>query len=158
MYNHAPANYICPLCQISRGEETEKGPSEQDIIFQTDVITVFIASKWWPNNAGHVIVIPNEHIENLYDMPEEIGHAIFDASKKVAIALKETYRCDGISTRQHNEPAGNQDAWHFHLHVFPRYDGDDLYINQHESRWVETQDKKPYADKLRAYFDEHPVS
>jgi histidine triad (HIT) family protein len=152
MYNHAPADYVCPLCQISRGEVTEKGPSEQDIIFQTDVITVFIASKWWPNNPGHVIVIPNEHIENLYDMPEEIGHAIFDASKQIAVALKETYKCDGISTRQHNEPAGNQDAWHYHLHVFPRYEGDNLYLSQRDSFWVGVEEKKPYADKLRQYF------
>jgi histidine triad (HIT) family protein len=152
MYNHAPLDYTCPLCQISRGEPTQKGPSKQDIVFQTTVLTVFIAGKWWRSNPGHVIVIPNQHIENIYDMPEETGHAIFDTSKQIAIALKEVYGCEGVSTRQHNEPAGNQDVWHYHQHVFPRYTGDNLYLNHDNSYWPTVDEKTPYVDKLRGYF------
>lgn len=155
MYNHSPANYVCPLCQIAKGEPTEKGSNEKDLIFRDETLTVFIAGKWWKSNPGHVIIIPNEHIENLYDMPDYIGHKIFDASKKVAIALKETYKCDGTSTRQHNEPAGNQDVFHFHLHVFPRYEGDDLYLNHADTYWPNAEEKKPYADKLKTYFSNH---
>jgi histidine triad (HIT) family protein len=152
MYNHAPAGYVCPLCQIYRGEPTEKGDAEGSIIFRTDAVTVFVAGRWWRSNPGHVIIIPNEHIENLYDMPENIGHAVFDASKQVALALKATYGCDGVSTRQHNEPAGDQDAWHYHVHVYPRYGGDNLYINHEDSYWPTEDEKKPYVDKLRNYF------
>lgn len=152
MYNHEPENYVCPLCQIARGEETEKGSQEEAVIFRDEFITAFVAGKWWRSNPGHIIIIPNEHIENIYDMPEDPGHKIFDFSKKVAIALKETYKCDGISTRQHNEPAGNQDVWHFHLHVFPRYNGDNLYLNYKDAYWPRAEEKNPYADKLRKYL------
>ena len=89
-------------------------------------------------------------------MPEELGHKIFDLSKQVAIALKETYKCDGTSTRQHNEPAGNQDVWHFHQHVFPRYEGDNLYSNHKDPYWPPPEERKPYADKLKNYFSEIP--
>lgn len=153
MYNHSPENYICPLCQIARGEVTAKGNQELSVIWRDKSVTVFIAGKWWRSNPGHVIVIPNEHIENIYDMPEEMGHIIFDASKKVAIALKETYKCDGVSTRQHNEPAGNQDVWHFHLHVFPRYEEDNLYLEHEDTYWPTQEEKQPYVDKLRAYLE-----
>lgn len=152
MYNHAPQDYVCPLCQIARGEPTPKGSAEADVIFRDDAVTVFVAGRWWRSNPGHVIVIPNQHVENLYDMPESIGHAVFDASKQVALALKEAYACDGVSTRQHNEPAGDQDAWHYHLHVFPRYAGDNLYLNHNDSYWPTAEEKKPYVDKLKAYF------
>ena len=152
MFNHRPENYTCPLCQIAKGETTAKGSSEADVIFRDDSITAFVAGKWWRSNPGHVIIIPNDHIENIYDMPEVIGHKIFNLSKKVALALKETYICDGISTRQHNEPAGNQDVWHFHLHVFPRYEGDNLYLNHEDTYWPTPEEKKPYADKLKAYL------
>ena len=152
MYNHRPENYICPLCQIAKGEVTDKGNQEPSVIWRDANVTVFIAGKWWRSNPGHVIVIPNAHIENIYDMPEEMGHIIFDASKKVAIALKETYKCDGISTRQHNEPAGNQDVFHYHLHVFPRYEGDNLYINHNDTYWPTQEEKQSYVDKLKAYF------
>lgn len=150
MYNHEPQNYICPLCQIAKGEDTQYGSQEESIVFRDEFITVFIAGKWWRSNPGHVIIIPNQHVENLYDFPEDIGHRIFDFSKKVAVALKKTYGCDGVSTRQHNEPAGNQDVWHYHLHIFPRYTEDNLYLNHRDTYWPTIEEKKPYADKLKS--------
>ena len=153
MYNHEPKNYVCPHCRIARGEETEEGSQEENIVFKNTLITACIANKWWRSNPGHVLVIPNQHIENLYDMPEEIGHQIFDFSKQAAIALKKTYECAGTSIRQHNEPAGNQDVWHYHLHIFPRYVGDNLYLNHPITYRPTPEEKKPYADKLKIYFN-----
>jgi len=150
MYNHEPMDYVCPLCQIARGEETSRGQQEETVLYRDDVITAYVSGKWWRSNPAHVIIIPNQHIENLYDMPEETGHRIFDCSKKMALALKEAYACDGISTRQHNEPAGNQDVWHFHYHVFPRYKGDNLYINHADTYWPTLEEKLPYVAKLKA--------
>lgn len=155
MYNHSPENYICPLCQIAKGKPTDKGDQERDVVFRDKFITAFVAGKWWKSNLGHSIIIPNEHIENIYDMPEEIGHKIFDFSKRMAIAFKETYKCDGTSIRQHNEPAGNQDVFHYHLHVFPRYLGDNLYINHKDTYWPTQDQKKPYVEKLKSYFSKN---
>ena len=152
MHNHQPANYICPLCQIANGQETERGNQKEAVFYQDEFLTAFVAGKWWRTNPGHVIIIPNSHIENIYDLPSDIGHKIFDLSKKVALALKETYACDGVSTRQHNEPAGNQDVWHFHLHVFPRYEQDNFYVNFPDYYWPSDEEKKPYVEKLKGYF------
>ena len=152
MHNHAPAGYICPLCLIAQGQRTPRGDQEADVVWRSDLGTVFIAGKWWRPDPGHAIVIPNEHIENLYDMPMLVGHAMFDLAQLTATALKETYRCDGTSIRQHNEPAGNQDVWHYHIHVFPRYAGDNLYLNHADTFWPSPEQKRPYAERLRAYF------
>jgi diadenosine tetraphosphate (Ap4A) HIT family hydrolase len=46
------------------------------------------------------------------------------AIRDTALALKTAFDCPGVSTRQHNEPAGNQDVWHLHVHVFPRFESD----------------------------------
>lgn len=59
-----------------------------------------------------------------------------------------------MSTRQHNEPAGCQDVWHLHVHVFPRYDGDDLYLSEALPGWVAFEERQVYAERLRAYFEE----
>lgn len=149
MHNHEPEGYVCPLCQIAKGEKTDKGSQERSVVYRDEFLTAFVAGKWWRSDPGHVIIIPNAHIENLYDLPEEIGHKIFDLSKRVAHALKDAYECDGISTRQHNEPTGNQDVWHYHLHVFPRYEGDNLYLNHNDTFWPSEEEKRPYADKLK---------
>jgi histidine triad (HIT) family protein len=70
----------------------------------------------------------------------------------VALAFKAVYDCDGVSTRQHNEPGGTQDVWHYHVHVFPRYTGDSLYLTQNQRRFVTPEERRPYAERLRAYL------
>jgi len=62
--------------------------------------------------------------------------------------MKNTYGCNGISTRQHNEPAGNQ-LWHYHLHVYPRYENDNLYLTK--GYFTEPDERPFYVEKLR-YF------
>lgn len=152
MYNHEPKEYLCPLCQIVKGEDTNLGSQESCVVFRDTFVTAFVAGKWWRSNPGHVVIVPNDHYENLYSIPEELGHKIFDLSKRVALAFKETYKCDGVSTKQHNEPAGNQEVWHYHLHVIPRYEGDNHYINGGDMFWPTTEEKQPYADKLRKFL------
>ena len=146
---HAPPGYQCPLCALTSGVDTDR---QQDIVRQTPEAIAFICPRWWPNNHGHVLVVPVQHYENLYELPPEAGHAVHDLVRDVAIAIRRTYDCQGISTRQHNEPAGNQDAWHYHVHVFPRYDGDELYTSTPYPEFVTTEQRQPYAQRLRRYF------
>jgi len=151
MFNHAPSDYICPFCEFVAGRET---PYKQldDIVYENDFVMAFVSPKWWPNNPGNVIIIPKKHVENLYDIPEEELMEITKASKKIGIAMREIYGCTGISTRQHNEPDGGQDVWHFHLHVLPRHKDDRLYQNHDQSTFVEPEARAPYAKKLREYL------
>ncbi len=153
MHNHAPKNYVCPLCLAAQGVENEQTmvrPS--DVVYKDEFVTAFISSFFIGNNPGHVVLIPNQHFENLYDLPNNYVSKIAVLAKKIAIALKEIYKCDGISTSQHNEPVGGQHAFHYHLHVFPRYEGDNLYTHMTEKRITTAPERKPYADKLRTYL------
>jgi histidine triad (HIT) family protein len=153
MYNHEPAGYVCPFCLIARGVWNEHVLAEpSDLIYNDPHITAFVACDWWPNNNGHVLVIPNQHIENIYDLPAEMAGRIHGVARGVALAFKEVYRCDGVSTRQHNEPAGNQDLWHYHLHVFPRYRGDNLYKS--DKRRTQPHERVDYAARLRNYLQD----
>lgn len=112
----------------------------------------FIAPLWWPNNEGHVLIIPNAHFENIYELPRQYAHRIQDIAQQIAIAFKHVYRCDGVSTRQHNEPAGGQDVWHYHLHIFPRYVDDNLYSSQRTREFAPPAKQQEYAEKLRKFL------
>jgi histidine triad (HIT) family protein len=151
MFNHEPPGYRCPFCTLAAGGEDEL-TTQQDVVRRTADALAFVASRWWPNNQGHVLVVPTEHHENLYDLPPTAGHAVHDLVREIAIAIRSTYDCEGVSTRQHNEPAGYQDAWHYHVHVFPRYDGDLLYNTRHLPTDATAAQRAPYARKLRTYF------
>lgn len=149
MHSHEPAGYDCPFCGLQRGVVDDHNHPE-DVVAVTDLAFARISPKWWPANDGAVLVIPREHHENLYAIPDDVGHAVWDLTRRVAVAMRDTYGCHGTSTRQHNEPAGNQDVWHLHVHVFPRWDGDRLYEQHLTTRWVTAQERRPYADRLAA--------
>ncbi len=151
MHSHAPSGYQCPFCRLVRGDADELN-SPRFVVYEDDVTLAFVAPKWWPNNPGHVLVIPKAHHENIYAMPDTLLSHVYTVSKRMAVAMREAYRCEGTSTRQHNEPGGGQDVWHFHVHVFPRYLGDKLYTNNGSSRWVTPDERIVYVDKLRDYF------
>lgn len=141
MFNHEPMNYECPYCQIIKGQFLDGLRSNKDdVIYKDENITAFISPCWWKKNKGHVIVITNEHIENLYDLPSDLSSKIHELEKKVALAMKEAYQCDGISTSQQNEPCGGQEVWHYNLHIIPRYDGDGLY----KTKWEEAKSEERF--------------
>jgi histidine triad (HIT) family protein len=146
---HAPTDYQCPYCTLVDGSDAER---QQDIVRRTAEAIAFVSAHWWPNNHGNVLVGSVRHYENLYELPAATGHAVHDLVQEVAIAMRRTYRCAGVSTRQHNEPAGNQTVWHYHVHVFPRYDGDELYASKRYPERVTAEQRRPYAEKLRRYF------
>jgi histidine triad (HIT) family protein len=151
MYNHAPKDYACPFCLLLKGIKNEYVISKHsDIFYHNEDVTAFISSHQWPNNHGHALVIPNQHYENIYDLPAALGGRIHQVAQQIALAMKALYVCDGTSTRQHNEPDGNQDVWHYHLHVFPRYAGDNLYGTERVEMPV--VERAQYAARLRSYF------
>ena len=149
MYNHAPKDYICPLCLAVQGIENEHVYTRQtDVVYRDDAVTAVISPHQRPNNQGHVVIFPNQHFENIYDLPVYLAAKIHQLARSIAMAMKAAYMCEGISTMQHNEPAGNQDVWHYHLHLFPRYTGDGLYSSRREL--MAADERAGYAQKLRA--------
>jgi histidine triad (HIT) family protein len=149
MQEHAPAAYQCPFCHFVHGGETVYN-ARGDVVYEDDAVLAFVSPKRWPNNPGNVIVIPKQHFENVYTMPDALLAQIMVVGKRVAIAMKLADPCNGTSFRQHNEPAGDQDVWHYHLHVFPRWDGDALYRRHDESRFVPAEERRHSAEKLRS--------
>jgi histidine triad (HIT) family protein len=152
VYNHAPDDYACPFCLLARGIDASQSAHvlsrNADTVYRDGEVTALIASHQWPNNHGHVLLLPNAHHENIYELPLYLATRIHELARALALAMKAAYGCDGTSTRQHNEPAGNQDVWHYHLHLFPRYAGDALYTSQRAL--MPAGERAVYAARLRA--------
>jgi histidine triad (HIT) family protein len=147
VWNHEPDGYQCPMCRIQQGIENDRNRAA-DVVAVTPLAFARVSPTWWPGNPGNALVLPRAHHENLYDLPREVGHAVADLVQQVAIAMRSTYDCEGVSTRQHNEPAGGQDVWHLHVHVFPRHEGDRLYQRYADGQEAFPPDRAPYAELL----------
>ncbi len=155
MYNHAPPDYICPICIALEGKENEDTLIVQsDIIYRDELVMAFISSFFIGNSPGHVVIVPNKHFENIYDLPQDYANRIQGVARKVALAVKDSYQAKGITTLQNNEPVGGQHAFHYHLHVFPRFSNDELFKNMLEKKNTTPIERKPYADKLKAILED----
>ncbi len=142
---YAPDKYNCPFCKLVSGDY---GSRENEIIFESNEVIVFPAKHHKKGNEGNLLVVPKQHIENLYQLPLNLAEPILEATQKAAVVLKAALQCDGISIRQHNEPAGGQDVWHYHVHVIPRYTDDTFQVSSHEL--VSDEERLKMAMRLRA--------
>lgn len=94
-------------------------------------------------NPGHVLVVTRKPYETLMDADEESAAAMMRAARRIAVAVQEAFRPDGITILQANRPAGWQTVPHLHLHVLPRYTNDGVDLT-----WPR---KEPGMEKLREY-------
>jgi histidine triad (HIT) family protein len=143
VHRHEPPGYECPFCAVVRGDENPPWTYAADVVHRDE----WINRRWWANNPGAVVLVPNRHVENIYELDRELAGDVHEATRRIALAMKDAYGCDGVSTRQHNEPGGDQEVWHYHPHVFPRWHGDDLYGSPH--RLTTAEERAPYAERLR---------
>lgn len=140
---------MCPFCAVVAGRETERN-AQADVVFCDDRTTALISPKWWAAAPGHVIVVPNAHVENVYEIDDGLLAAVYQTAKRIASVLPQSHGCEGTSMRQHNEPGGGQDVWHFHVHVFPRSGEDGLYERNGETRWASKAERASVAERVRA--------
>ena len=80
-----------------------------------------------PVNPGHVLIVPNIHASYLAELDEDTGAQMFRIAQHLAGALRKSgVRCEGVNFFLADGEAAMQEVFHVHLHVFPRYTGDDF--------------------------------
>jgi histidine triad (HIT) family protein len=108
----------CPFCAIAAGR---LGAS---VVAQTDRVMAFLDLR--QATEGHVLVIPRQHVETIFELDPELGGEVMQLGVRVAQALRAALHPAGLNLWQSNGAAGGQEVPHFHLHVQPRRVGDGL--------------------------------
>ncbi|MEQ8230761.1 MAG: HIT family protein [Gammaproteobacteria bacterium] len=78
----------------------------------------------YPVSPGHTLVTPRRHVRTILDATPEEYAACFELAREVARQLAEELTPDGFNLGVNVEAAGGQSVWHAHIHVIPRYTGD----------------------------------
>ena len=110
----------CIFCKLANGNIPVEPVYEDDI-----VKAIFDAS---PANAGHILIIPKEHVSNIYELDDELAAHIFKVAARLARALKTSLDYDGLNVLQNNGEAAGQTVFHFHMHLIPRFAGDGVNV------------------------------
>lgn len=110
----------CIFCKIVKGEI----PSVK--IWEDKEFMAFLDAS--PAAKGHTLIIPKDHYENIFDIPENVLGNCVKIAQKISFILKDKLKADGINLLNSNNKVAQQDVPHFHMHVIPRYKEDDLII------------------------------
>jgi histidine triad (HIT) family protein len=110
----------CLFCKIAAGEipATIVAEDERTIAFM-DIN---------PATRGHLLVIPREHVADVFAIDPADLQAVALAAQRLAGRAREQLGADGVNLLNSNGPAAWQTVFHYHLHVIPRYDGDPLRL------------------------------
>ncbi len=112
---------MCIFCQIVSKE------IDSATIYENDEFKVILDK--FPSSLGHVLVITKKHIENIFELPSDLGSRMFELVVKLAPLVKQQLNCEGINILQNNDKVAGQSVNHFHIHIIPRYKNDNITIN-----------------------------
>ena len=65
----------------------------------------------------------------MFEMEDETLGKAAKLAKKVISHEKEVLGCDGYNVLQNNGEAAGQTVFHFHMHLIPRYAGDNAILD-----------------------------
>ena len=106
----------CVFCKIRDGQI----PSLK--IFEDEKTLAFMDIN--PLNSGHCLVITKNHAATLFETEVEDLQAAIASAQRVALAIRDGLKPDGLNMLQANGAAAFQSVPHFHLHLIPRWTND----------------------------------
>lgn len=128
----------CIFCKLANGVF-----STNTVYEDGDFRAIMDAS---PAAKGHVIILPKEHAANVLELSDNLVSKGFVVAKKIAKAVKEVTGCDGVNILQNNGEAAGQTVFHFHIHVIPRFNDDNISITWKQNQFDDETQKKIAAD------------
>lgn len=126
----------CIFCKIANGEIPSK------TIYEDEEFRVIL--DLGPATKGHALILPKEHFQNIYEIPQETAAKAMILAKKMATLITEKLHADGFNIVQNNNEVAGQTVFHFHMHLIPRYERDGQNIN-----WIPGEPTQEELEKIK---------
>jgi len=113
----------CPFCQaFERSDDRNTG-----IVYRGQ--HCFIIVNAFPYTSGHVMIVSNQHLDELIKLPPETAQEMMALAQRMEGVLREAYQPDGINMGINiGKAAGAGVAGHIHMHVLPRWVADSNFM------------------------------
>jgi histidine triad (HIT) family protein len=130
----------CEFCNIISG----KAPAE--IVFENEQSIAILDIK--PIHYGHTLVIPRRHYETFLEVPDDVLFHCIKATNVVARAIVAATNAPGLNIFSNNGKAAGQSVFHFHFHVTPRFENDNIKFVLTLKKYS-NDEMTEYANRLR---------
>ncbi len=131
----------CVLCAIAAGREPASFVYE-------DGEVVAILSLDQPTRLK-VLVFPRAHVETIFDLSDTMAGDVFRAASRIARGIRSASGWGDMNLVQSNGAAAGQEVPHFHLHLVPRSEGDEILL-QWPARRVPREELDAMAAEIRS--------
>ena len=106
----------CAFCDIVHGR------TAAHVVYEDGVSMAFLDAR--PLFAGHVLLVPREHIETFAELPPPLVAPLFQSAQRLSRAVETAMSAEGSFVAMNNRVS--QSVPHLHIHVVPRRKGDGL--------------------------------
>ncbi len=106
----------CTFCEIGNGALPAA------IVWRDERCLAFLDHK--PLFPGHVLLVPNLHVETLPELPAALVEPLFVRAQLLAAAVEAAFGAEGSFVAVNN--VVSQSVPHLHIHIVPRTKGDGL--------------------------------
>ena len=138
----------CVFCEV-----VERPISESPLVVHKGR-NVFVIMNLYPYNNGHLMVVPNRHIDSLAKASSVELRELMELTCQAEKALGEVYEPDGFNLGMNlGRPAGAGIADHLHMHVVPRWNGDTNFMTVIGTVRVLPETLEQAVNRLRPIFD-----
>lgn len=102
----------CPFCHMEPSRILVEGPLH------------IVIRDGFPITHGHTLIIPKRHVWSFFDCTETERIALLGALDSIKKELDQTHSPVGYNIGINDGPAAGQTVAHLHIHLIPRYTGD----------------------------------
>jgi ATP adenylyltransferase len=90
----------------------------------------FVVLNKYPYNTGHIMVVPKAHVQDTSELNAEALTGMFELLTDSIAALRRAIHCQGINVGMNlGKAAGAGIADHLHIHLVPRWVGDNNFMS-----------------------------
>jgi len=142
----------CIFCLKPEGGNDEK----HFIIFRSD--HCFVIMNIYPYNNGHIMVVPNKHVNSLVSLNKEELNDLFSTVQLSEKVINRAYGPDGLNIGINiGKAAGAGIDDHVHVHLVPRWNGDVNFMSTTGGTRVIPESFESTYKLLKEQFDNEKV-
>ncbi len=113
----------CIFCNAVKSENDEENFVVERLKY------CFVILNKYPYNNGHLMIVPYKHTGNFEELDEKILKELMATAQKYVKKLKKVMKADGINIGINiGRIAGAGIENHIHLHIVPRWAGDNNFM------------------------------
>ncbi|WP_376716120.1 HIT family protein [Vagococcus lutrae] len=140
----------CIFCKIINKEIPSYPVYEDDVVYAFLDIT--------QTTKGHTLVIPKQHVADIFEYDETLAGELFSRIPKIARAIEQAFpECQGLNIVNNNRELAYQSVFHSHIHLIPRYSKEDdfgLTFNDNSQKYS-TEDMTSIAQAIQEKVKNH---